>query len=176
MTPEQNLLNSKHTKTTMNTYTEKQLKIWEDSTVTAFRDGCISEYGKLGKATLLGLFVEGFSRSKAANGNMCIFTAGGIELEIHSKSLARALRKARKEREKHHLSTVRNEIKRIMTQRGQHDPVSIALNCAEGDIGYEWSKTDASEKIVFFAIYSGEKWIFTRQTWASKLEFAEIRK
>ena len=107
---------------------------------------------------------------------MCVYTAGGVEVEIHSKSLARALRKARKTRERLHLSTVRGEIKHIMTKRGQHDPASIALNCAEGDIGYTWSTTDAGEEITFFAIYSDEKWIFHRSTWAGKLEFVKIIK
>lgn len=78
----------------MKEYSKKQVAIWEKSYITVYRDGYIDAHGEMGEYTLLDIFYNGYTLAgNSPEGNLCIYTAAGVELEIHSKSLARVLRK-----------------------------------------------------------------------------------
>ena len=159
----------------MNKYSEKQIKTWESSMVTYYLDGYLHGTFKLGER-LLSLFIEGFTRSKDVNGHMCVYDANGFELEIHSASLAKALRLKLKQHNNGKLIKVRDEIVELMKRAGMHDEKEIMLQAYSCDLGCNPSGTNSSEEYILYANASKEKWVFCRPTWNSKLGLERIIK
>lgn len=158
----------------MKNYTQKQIAIWEKSLVTIWEGGYMQNTGELGESTLLSLFIEGFSRTDDVRGNMCILTAAGIQLEIHSASLAKALRKRLKEHQKNRLNReLRNEMKTVLKSCGKYDraasfDIAEVIGCNADD------KTTRVEYILFGN--GGKKYVFERITWNAALELVKITK
>ena len=77
-------------------YSARQISFWGKSTITTYdSNGYVSGYGYMTSETLLSLFHEGFViTGKTAEGYLTVKNIAGVEIEIHSSSLARALRKA----------------------------------------------------------------------------------
>jgi hypothetical protein len=159
----------------MNKYSAKQIKTWESSMVTYYLDGYLQGTFKLGER-LLSLFTEGFTRSKDVNGHMCLFDACGFELEIHSASLAKALRFKLKQHNNGKSLKVREEIVELMMRAGLHDEKEIKMQAYSCDLGCNPSETNSSEEYILYANASREKWVFTRPTWNSKLGLERIIK
>lgn len=158
----------------MKNYSRKQLKIWENSLITAYRAGWIDGTRELGKDALLSLFCEGFGRSKDVNKHMCIYTAGGIEIEIHSASLAKALRKKLEQHNSTRMESARKEIEELMLGMGKNE-TEVKLQASSCDLGCN-TTVSAEEEYTLFATASREKWVFSRLTWNAPLEFVKIIK
>ena len=127
--------------------------------------------GELGESTLLSLFNEGFSRTVDVRGHMCIFTAAGIELEIHSASLAKALRKRLKEHKDKLLNReTRKEMQEVLEACGKFDRAA-SFDIAEV-IGVEECANCARIKYILFG--NGRKYVFVRETWNAALELVDI--
>lgn len=158
----------------MENYSEKQIKIWENSLITVYRAGWMDGTRELGWYALRSLFYEGFSRSKRINGHTCIYTAGGIELEIHSASLAKALLKKLEQHKSTRMESARKEIEEIMLGMGKNT-TEIKLQASSCDLGCNTTDS-AEEEYTLFATASREKWVFSRLTWNAPLEFVKIIK
>ena len=127
--------------------------------------------GALGESTLLSLFNEGFSRTVDVRGHMCIFTAAGIELEIHSASLAKALRKCLKEHKDKVLNrSTREEMQEVLEACGKFDRAA-SFDIAEV-IGVDERTNCARAKYILFG--NRRKYVFVRETWNAALELVRI--
>lgn len=151
-------------------YSTRQIKIWAESTVAVYENGYLSNRGSLGEYKLNSLFLEGFIiTGKDSFGDMTVIDVAGLEYAISSKSLARALRKAKKDHERERRARWAQE-KKLMAemlgckngfQRMAVNDAAVGINIAE----------DSPEETYILFITKEIRHSFKRIAWNAPLEY-----
>ena len=155
----------------MKDYTEKQIKIWEQSTITTYTaDGYRDNTGTLGSDRLLSLFCEGFILTgKTADGNQLVKNVAGVEMEIHSQSLARALRKKAKRHAWSRTRYISDNRHKMAQMIGIQNGIQW-LAVQDADVAIDIDKDTPCETYILI-ITKEIKHVFRRQSWCSPLEY-----
>lgn len=162
----------------MKDYSAKQIKIWEQSTVDIYtRENpenpgqlTIDATDTLTSVRLLSLFCEGFILAgKTDDGKQLIKNVDGVTVGIHSKSLARALRKKAKRHAWSRIQYITDNRHKMAQMIGIQNGIQwLAIH--DADVGIEVDENSPAETYILF-VTKEIRHIFRRLSWCSPLEY-----